>query len=50
VEKLIEQARAECLNQAQTEAVEKELAYFVHNIARMQYGTFRPKASLLVPE
>jgi hypothetical protein len=23
--------------------VEKELGYFVHNVARMQYGTFRAK-------
>lgn len=41
VEKLIAQARKECVGQAQTEAVEKELGYFVNNISRMQYGTFR---------
>jgi hypothetical protein len=41
VEKLIAQTRQECAGQAQTEAVEKELGYFVNNIDRMQYGTFR---------
>lgn len=42
VEKLIAQARRECKNRPQkSEAVEKELHYFVENIARMQYGTFR---------
>ena len=41
VEKLIAQARKECVSQSQTEAVEKELGYFVNNVNRMQYGTFR---------
>ena len=41
VEKLIAQVRAECAGKSQAEAVEKELAYFVGNIQRMQYGTFR---------
>jgi hypothetical protein len=41
VEKLIAQARQECLGKSQAEAVEKELGYFVNNVARMQYGTFR---------
>ena len=41
VEPLIAQARRECVGSAQTEAVETELHYFVHNVARMQYGTFR---------
>jgi hypothetical protein len=41
VEKLITQAREECAGQAQAPAVEKELRYFLHNIPRMQYGTFR---------
>ena len=41
VAKLIAQARAECVGKPQDEAVEKELAYFVSNLARMQYGTFR---------
>jgi hypothetical protein len=41
VEKLIAQAREECAGTGRAEAVEKELGYFVHNVARMQYGTFR---------
>lgn len=43
VEQLIAQTRKECAGKAQTEAVEKELGYFVNNVARMQYGTFRRK-------
>ncbi len=41
VEKLIAQIRQECAGQSQAGAVEKELGYFVNNVARMQYGTFR---------
>ncbi len=41
VEKLIAEVRKECAGTSRAEAVEKELAYFVHNVARMQYGTFR---------
>lgn len=41
VEKLILQARQECAGKSQAEAVAKELGYFVNNVARMQYGTFR---------
>jgi len=41
VEKLIAQTRRECLGKSQANAVEKELGYFVNNIDRMQYGTFR---------
>jgi hypothetical protein len=41
VELLITQARKECVGKAQTAAVEKALGYFVNNVARMQYGTFR---------
>lgn len=41
VQKLIAQTRQECLGKTQAEAVEKELGYFVNNVARMQYGTFR---------
>jgi hypothetical protein len=41
VEKLIAQARQECAGKSKAEAVEKELRYFVNNVARMQYGTFR---------
>jgi hypothetical protein len=43
VESLIAQTRQECAGTAQAQAVEKELGYFVNNIARMQYGTFRRK-------
>jgi hypothetical protein len=41
VEKLIAKARQECVGKSQAQAVEKELGYFVNNVARMQYGTFR---------
>jgi hypothetical protein len=41
VEKLIAQMRLECAGKPQAEAVEKQLGYFVHNVARMQYGSFR---------
>jgi hypothetical protein len=41
VEQLIAQARQESIGRAQAQAVEKELGYFVNNIDRMQYGTFR---------
>lgn len=41
VEKLIAETRQECAGRPRSEAVEKELGYFVHNVARMQYGTFR---------
>jgi Uncharacterised protein family (UPF0236) len=41
VEKLIAQARQESAATSRAEAVEKELGYFVNNVKRMQYGTFR---------
>ena len=41
VEGLIKQTRQECAGKPQAEAVEKELGYFVRNVARMQYGSFR---------
>jgi len=41
VEKLIAEVRKECAGTARAEAVEDELAYFVNNVKRMQYGTFR---------
>jgi hypothetical protein len=41
VEQLIAQVRQECAGKSQAPAVEKELGYFVHNVTRMQYGTFR---------
>ena len=42
-QQLIAQTRAECAGKAQAAVVEKELRYFVNNIDRMQYGTFRAK-------
>ena len=41
VEKLLAQTREECAGKARAAAVEKELGYFVNNVPRMQYGTFR---------
>src|SRR5438445_6753027 len=41
VEKLISETRMECAGRSTAQAVEKELGYFVNNVARMQYGTFR---------
>ena len=41
VEQLIAQTRKECLGKSQAAAVEEELGYFVNNVWRMQYGTFR---------
>lgn len=41
VEDLIAQTRQEAIAQGRAEAVDKELGYFVRNVARMQYGTFR---------
>ena len=38
---LIEQARQQCAGQPQETAVVQALGYFVHNVSRMQYGTFR---------
>jgi hypothetical protein len=43
VQALIDQTRKECAGKPQAEAVEKELGYFVRNVTRMQYGTFRAK-------
>lgn len=41
VETLIEQTRQECANKPNAQTVEEALHYFVNNISRMQYGTFR---------
>jgi len=41
LEKLIAQTRKECAGKSQAPVVEKELGYFVNNLVRMQYGTFR---------
>ena len=43
VQKLIAETRKECAAKTQADAVEKELGYFISNIERMQYGTFRRK-------
>lgn len=43
VEQLIAEMRQECAGGPQAAAVEKELGYFLNNIDRMQYGTFRRK-------
>lgn len=41
VQSLIQQARQECVGRPFEAAVEEALGYFVRNIKRMQYGTFR---------
>src|SRR5512137_629634 len=41
VQQLIAQTRQECAGKPQAQAVEKELHYFINNIERMRYGTFR---------
>ena len=41
IEALIKETRLECAGQPAAEAVEQALGYFVRNLSRMQYGTFR---------
>jgi hypothetical protein len=41
VENLIKETRQECAGNPQAKAVEDALGYFVHNVQRMQYRTFR---------
>ena len=41
VQALINQTRQECAGQPAAAAVEQALGYFVRNVSRMQYGTFR---------
>ncbi len=41
VENLIAETRQECAGRPHAQAVEEELGYFVRNVARMPYGTFR---------
>jgi hypothetical protein len=41
VQALIDETRQESLGKPQEAEVEKELGYFVRNVKRMQYGTFR---------
>jgi hypothetical protein len=43
VQKLIDQTRQEAEAKGKLESVEKELGYFVRNVRRMQYGTYRQK-------
>jgi len=43
VQSLIEETRQACAGQPQAQAVEDALGYFVRNVKRMQYGTFRAK-------
>lgn len=43
VERIIKQARKEALKQGKVQEVETALGYFVNNVSRMQYGTFRAK-------
>ena len=41
VQSLIDETRAECVGKPNAPAVEEALHYFVTNVSRMQYGTFR---------
>jgi hypothetical protein len=41
VQALIKGARQQCAGQPQAAAVEQALGYFVRNVSRMQYGSFR---------
>ena len=41
VKYLIEETRQECAGKPQAQEVYEELGYFVHNVQRMQYRTFR---------
>ena len=47
VEALIAETRQEATALGRAEAVEQELGYFVGNVARMQYGTFRQQGFFL---
>ena len=41
VQALIQETRQQCVGTPQAAAVEQALGYFVRNVSRMQYGTFR---------
>lgn len=41
VQKLITQTRQECRGKSNAPVVEEKLAYFINNVERMQYGSFR---------
>lgn len=43
VQSLIDETRRQCQGQPNQEAVQKALGYFVGNVNRMQYGTYRAK-------
>jgi len=43
VERIIKQARKEAFLRGSVAEVEAALGYFVHNVSRMQYGSFRAK-------
>ena len=43
VQKIVDQARRQSAGQPNEQAVQKASRYFEHNVARMQYGTFRQK-------
>ncbi len=43
VERIVRHARKEAAATSREEAVEAQLGYFIHNIERMRYGTFRQK-------
>ena len=45
VQSLIKDTRRQCAGHPQESAVEEALGYFVRNVSRMQYGTFRSKSS-----
>lgn len=47
VKNLIEETRQECAGKAQAQKVYEALGYFVHNLDRMQYRTFR-RAGLFI--
>ncbi len=44
VQVLIDETRKQCVGKTQGPRVEEALGYFVRNVNRMQYGTFRAKA------
>lgn len=41
VENLINEARQQCAGKTNQQEVEEQLHYFIHNVPRMKYGTFR---------
>lgn len=43
VQSLIDETHKECAGKPQAAEVEQQLGYFVRNLSRMQYGTFRAK-------